>query len=108
MDAADELLRLAPEDWRQQSQEQKAALNQFHIAAVTDHFRKTVKREKQRPEDIPIDQRLASYIIEGTKDGLVADLDRKLAEGAAPLDIVNGPLMAGMNEDRLYCSITMS
>ncbi|MDE3164290.1 MAG: cobalamin-dependent protein, partial [Acidobacteriota bacterium] len=26
------------------------------------------------------------------------DLDRKLAEGAAPLAIINGPLMAGMNE----------
>ncbi len=39
VDAADESLRNAPEDWRQQSAEQKAALNQFHIAAVTDHFR---------------------------------------------------------------------
>ena len=48
--------------------------------------------------DLPLDQRLANYIIEGTKDGLIADLDRKLAEGAAPLDIVNGPLMAGMAE----------
>jgi 5-methyltetrahydrofolate--homocysteine methyltransferase len=28
----------------------------------------------------------------------VADLDRKRAEGAAPLDIINGPLMAGMSE----------
>src|SRR5204863_995143 len=31
-------------------------------------------------------------------DGLVADLDRKLAEGAAPLEVINGPLMTGMNE----------
>ena len=98
VDAEAESLRLAPEDWRQQSQEQKAALNQYHIAAITDYFRKTVKREKQAGQDLPLDQRLANYIIEGTKDGLVADLDRKLAEGAAPLDIVNGPLMAGMNE----------
>jgi 5-methyltetrahydrofolate--homocysteine methyltransferase len=29
---------------------------------------------------------------------LVADLDLKRAEGMAPLDIVNGPLMAGMSE----------
>ncbi|MBL8965222.1 MAG: cobalamin-dependent protein, partial [Phycisphaerae bacterium] len=27
-----------------------------------------------------------------------ADLDRKLAEGTAPLDVINGPLMAGMTE----------
>ncbi|HXB72779.1 MAG TPA: homocysteine S-methyltransferase family protein, partial [Candidatus Acidoferrales bacterium] len=93
-----ESLRTAPEDWRQQTAEQKAAINQFHIAAVAEHFRKAGARVKQRAEDLPLDQRLANYIIEGTKDGLVADLDRKRAEGAAPLDIVNGPLMAGMTE----------
>jgi 5-methyltetrahydrofolate--homocysteine methyltransferase len=98
VDAADEFLRAAPEDWRRQAAEQKAALNQFHIAAITDHFRKTGKREKQRAEDAPLDRRLANYIIEGTRDGLIADLDRKRAEGAAPLDIINGPLMAGMSE----------
>jgi 5-methyltetrahydrofolate--homocysteine methyltransferase len=98
VDAEDESLRTAPEDWRQQSPEQKAAINQWHIAAITEHFRKTGKRVKQRAEDLPLDQRLANYIIEGTKDGLIADLDRKRAEGAAPLDIINGPLMAGMAE----------
>ena len=93
-----ESLRTAPEDWRLQTAEQKAAINQFHIAAVAEHFRKAGARVKQRAEDLPLDQRLANYIIEGTKDGLIADLDRKRAEGAAPLDIVNGPLMAGMSE----------
>jgi 5-methyltetrahydrofolate--homocysteine methyltransferase len=87
-----------PQDWREQNREQKIAVNQFHIAAITDHFRKTVKKDKQQAADLPIDQRLANYIIQGTKDGLVPDLDRKLAEGAAPLDVVNGPLMAGMAE----------
>ena len=83
---------------RSRAPEQKAAINQWHIAAITEHFRKAGTRTKQRAEDLPLDQRLANYIIEGTKDGLIADLDRKLAEGAAPLDIVNGPLMAGMSE----------
>ena len=32
------------------------------------------------------------------RQGLTADLDRKRAEGAAPLDIINGPLMTGMTE----------
>ncbi|HXK05830.1 MAG TPA: homocysteine S-methyltransferase family protein, partial [Verrucomicrobiae bacterium] len=98
VDAADGDLRTAPEDWRLQTPEQKIAINQWHIAAVTEHFRKSGKREKARPEDLPLDQRLANYIIEGTRDGLVADLDRKRAQGAAPLDIINGPLMAGMSE----------
>ncbi len=48
--------------------------------------------------ELPLDQRLANYIIEGSKDGLVQDLDRKRAEGAVPLDIINGPLMKGMDE----------
>ncbi|HTS63354.1 MAG TPA: methionine synthase [Candidatus Acidoferrales bacterium] len=98
VDATDEGLRTAPEDWRLQAPDHKVAINQWHIAAIAEHFRKSGRREKARAEDLPLDQRLANYIIEGTKDGLVADLDRKLAEGALPLDIINGPLMAGMGE----------
>src|SRR3981189_2667726 len=92
------LLRNVPADWREQSKEQRAAVNQFHIVAITEHFRTAKKKDKARAADLPLDQRLASYIIEGTRDGLVADLDRKRAEGVPPLDIVNGPLMAGMAE----------
>ena len=93
-----DLLRNLPTDWRQQSKEQKAAVNQFHIAAIAEHFRTAAKKEKIKKEDQPLDQRLANYIIEGTRDGLVEDLERKRAEGTAPLDIINGPLMAGMAE----------
>ncbi|HXZ18309.1 MAG TPA: methionine synthase [Candidatus Acidoferrales bacterium] len=92
------LLRGAPEDWRQQSREEKTAVNQFHIAAITEHFRQRKSTAKSKSADLPLDARLANYIIEGTKDGLVADLDRKRAEGVSPLDIINGPLMAGMSE----------
>jgi 5-methyltetrahydrofolate--homocysteine methyltransferase len=87
-----------PEDWRQQSREQKIAVNQFHIAAITEHFRKTGPKVKKQAADLPLDERLANYIIQGSKDGLIEDLERKRAEGAAPLDIINGPLMAGMDE----------
>jgi 5-methyltetrahydrofolate--homocysteine methyltransferase len=93
-----EVLRAAPGDWREQTQEQKGAINQFHIAAIAEHFRGTGGRKKERAADLPLDQRLANYIIEGSKDGLVDDLNRKLAEKAAPLDVINGPLMAGMGE----------
>jgi 5-methyltetrahydrofolate--homocysteine methyltransferase len=88
----------APDDWRLQTPEQKAAINQFHIAAIAEHFRGATGRVKHQAADLPLDQRLANYIIEGTKDGLIPDLDRKRAEGAAPLDIINGPLMTGMSE----------
>ena len=92
------LLQHAPEDWRVQTREQKTAINQFHIAAIADHFRAARESRKARPETLPLDQRLSSYILEGSKDGLIDDLNTKLAEGVAPLDIINGPLMAGMAE----------
>jgi 5-methyltetrahydrofolate--homocysteine methyltransferase len=92
------LLETVPEDWREQAREQKIAVNQFHIAAIAEHFRGAGSKKKKTAADLPLDERLANYIVEGTKDGLIGDLDLKLAEGLAPLDIINGPLMAGMAE----------
>src|SRR5271154_6923466 len=93
-----EFLRGAPLDWREQSLEQKAAINQFHIAAIAEHFRATGTRKKEKSADLPLEERLANYIIEGSKDGLIDDLNAKLAENVPPLDVINGPLMAGMGE----------
>jgi 5-methyltetrahydrofolate--homocysteine methyltransferase len=93
-----ELLRNVPADWREQKKEQRAAVNQYHIAAIAEYFRTAKKKEKKLAADLPLDERLANYIIEGTRDGLIADLERKRAEGATPLEIINGPLMAGMAE----------
>jgi len=92
-----EVIRAAPEDWREQTREQKIAVNQFHIAALAAHFRTAVKTKREEAS-LPLDQRLARYIIEGSKDGLIADLELKLQEDASPLDIINGPLMTGMAE----------
>jgi 5-methyltetrahydrofolate--homocysteine methyltransferase len=66
------------------------------VAAFAAHFR---ERRKAPPaaETLTLDERLARYIVEGSRDGLVDDLNAKLRE-AAPLDIVNGPLMRGMDE----------
>src|SRR6266566_97285 len=93
-----ELLKNAPADWREQNKEQRAAINLFNIAAITEHFRTAKKKDKVRAADLPLDQRLANYIVQGTRDGLIEDLERKRAEGTAPLDIINGPLMTGMAE----------
>jgi 5-methyltetrahydrofolate--homocysteine methyltransferase len=87
-----------PKDWRLQTAEQKTAINQHHIARIAEFFRGRTKQAKAKAVGLPLDQRLANYIIEGTKEGLLADLDLKLGEGSAPLDIINGPLMAGMSE----------
>jgi 5-methyltetrahydrofolate--homocysteine methyltransferase len=93
-----DLLSNVPADWREQKREQRAAVNQYHIAAIAEYFRTAKKKEKKLAADLPLDERLANYIIEGTRDGLIADLERKRAEGASPLEIINGPLMAGMAE----------
>jgi len=88
----------APADWREQTREQKIAINQFHIAAITEYFRRAGKKARLVIAELPLDMRLARYIVEGTKDGLIPDLDLKLQEGAKPLEIINGPLMDGMTE----------
>jgi 5-methyltetrahydrofolate--homocysteine methyltransferase len=49
VDAEDEQLRTAPEDWREQAAAQRAAINQFHIAAIAEHFRKTGARVGSGP-----------------------------------------------------------
>ena len=44
-----------------------------------------------------MEERLSLCIVEGSIDGLIDDLDVKL-KTTSPLEIVNGPLMAGMAE----------
>ena len=95
----------APRDYRRQTPEQRAAVNRQRIAAIVEHFRGAARRVEKDTAALPLDERLANYIVEGTRGGLIADLDRKLAQGSPPLDIVNGPLMAGMAEvGRLFNS----
>jgi 5-methyltetrahydrofolate--homocysteine methyltransferase len=44
----------------------------------------------------PVGQRLEQRVVDGSREGLEAELDEALAGGVAPLDVINGPLMAGM------------
>ena len=95
----------APRDYREQTPEQRVEINQYHIAAMTERFRGARSAAPKTTAERPLDERLANYIIEGVKEGLVDDLERKRAEGLKPLDIINGPLMAGMSEvGRLFNS----
>ncbi|MFL5423801.1 MAG: methionine synthase [Myxococcales bacterium] len=74
-----------------------AATLQSAIQAFTGHFREKKPQGPARSE-LPLDERLARYIVEGSRDGLSADLAEKLAQGTPPLEIINGPLMRGMDE----------
>jgi 5-methyltetrahydrofolate--homocysteine methyltransferase len=66
------------------------------IAAFAAWFREK-KKAPPAASTLSLDERLARYIVEGRRDGLIDDLNAKL-QAAAPLDIINGPLMRGMDE----------
>ena len=69
------------------------------IAAFAEHFKKKGAAPKVKAEraGTPL-ERLPRYILEGSKEGLVDDLEAVRLGGMAPLDIINGPLMDGMRE----------
>ncbi len=68
------------------------------IAAFAAYFRaRKVKPSVEQRASLPLDERLALYILEGSKEGLTADLDLALRD-RRPLEIINGPLMKGMDE----------
>ncbi len=67
------------------------------LAAFVTAFRDKKKEKRQPTVRLSLEERLAAYIVEGSRDGLLADLDEAMTK-YAPLDIINGPLMAGMEE----------
>ena len=68
------------------------------IAEFTDFYReRKTKPLADEWENLSLDERLARRIVEGVKEGMQADLDIAL-EARKPLEIVNGPLMDGMDE----------
>ncbi|MEO5657813.1 MAG: methionine synthase [Nitrospiria bacterium] len=67
------------------------------IAAFAAHFKGRQTKVRVSAAELPLDDRLARYIVEGSRDGLIDDLTLALKD-RAPLAIINGPLMAGMDE----------
>ncbi len=79
------------------------------VARFSEHFRlvKTVEKSPSERLKYPIDERVAKNVVEGSQEGLKADLDEFL-KTRKPLEIINGPLMAGMDEvGRLFGANTM-
>jgi len=71
--------------------------NDQTLADFVAYFRVKKVDKKQKTENLPLEERLASYVVEGTKEGLIPDLDEALKK-YTPLEIINGPLMKGMEE----------
>ncbi|HUF92729.1 MAG TPA: methionine synthase [Candidatus Limnocylindria bacterium] len=85
-----------PEEERKLAEDLLYGRGDDPVAAFAAHFRERVTARPAKAT-LPLDERLARYIVEGSRDGLLDDLDAKLKE-AAPLAIINGPLLKGMDE----------
>jgi 5-methyltetrahydrofolate--homocysteine methyltransferase len=72
--------------------------NDDTLQTFTEFYRGKKKEKKVDASTLTLEERLASYVIEGTKEGLIPDLDQALQKFDDPLDIINGPLMDGMSE----------
>ena len=68
------------------------------LATFTDFYRDKKKESAEVALPETVEERLAYYIIEGTKEGLLPDLQQALTLYDTPLAIINGPLMTGMAE----------
>ena len=87
-----------PEDERRLAEDLIWWRGEDPIAAFAAHFReKKSKPQAAERSKLPLDERLALCILEGSKEGLTADLDGAL-KTRKPLEIINGPLMKGMDE----------
>jgi len=70
------------------------------VTAFASYFRDLHPSQRhtgKSQEKLPLLERLPHYIIEGSKDGLSEDLNEALQK-LTPLEIINGPLMQGMDE----------
>lgn len=71
--------------------------NDETLAEFVAFFREKKVDKKEKVSNLTLEERLASYILEGTKEGLIPDLEEAMTK-YTPLQIINGPLMAGMDE----------
>lgn len=67
------------------------------LAAFVAAFRNKKVEKKEKISNLSLEERLGSYVVEGTKEGLIPDLDEALKKYSA-MDVINGPLMRGMEE----------
>jgi 5-methyltetrahydrofolate--homocysteine methyltransferase len=74
------------------------------VDAFVARYRQAKPRVASVDAHLPAEQRITLMVVEGTRTGLDATLDELLGR-MAPLAIINGPLMAGMDEvGRLFGS----
>ncbi len=67
------------------------------VSAFATHFRDRKPAERAEKQKLPLLERLSRSIVEGSKEGLEADI-KEAVQQLRPLEIINGPLMKGMDE----------
>lgn len=86
-----------PEEERRLAEELIYHTNDETLAAFVAAFRNKKVEKKEKISNLSLEERLASYVVEGSKEGLIPDLEEAL-KIYSPLEIINGPLMEGMSE----------
>lgn len=86
-----------PEEERRLSEELLYNTNDDTLAAFVAAFRNKKVEKKEKISNLSLEERLASYVVEGSKEGLLPDLEQALNKYSA-LEVINGPLMQGMEE----------
>lgn len=86
-----------PDTERQLAEELIYNTNDETLAQFVAHFREKKVEKKEKISNLTLEERLGSYVVEGTKEGLIPDLEIAL-QTYSPLEVINGPLMKGMEE----------
>ncbi|BCG59526.1 methionine synthase [Paenibacillus sp. URB8-2] len=86
-----------PEEERRLAEDLIYNTNDETLAVFVAAFRGKKVEKKEKISNLTLEERLASYVVEGSKEGLIPDLDEALKKYGA-LEIINGPLMSGMSE----------
>jgi 5-methyltetrahydrofolate--homocysteine methyltransferase len=71
------------------------------MLTIAERFRSAGAREA-KPQDLewrewPVDKRIAHALVNGLTDHIEADTEEARLQARRPLDVIEGPLMAGMN-----------
>jgi 5-methyltetrahydrofolate--homocysteine methyltransferase len=86
-----------PDTERQLAEDLIYNTNDETLANFVAHFREKKVEKKEKISNLSLEERLGSYVVEGTKEGLIPDLEIAL-KTYSPLEVINGPLMKGMEE----------
>jgi 5-methyltetrahydrofolate--homocysteine methyltransferase len=70
------------------------------LLAIAERFREQAGKSEAKNEawrSDPVEKRLEHALVNGITDYIEADVEEARAASARPLDVIEGPLMAGMN-----------